>query len=316
MKINLIGVPVNYGCDREGVQFGPAVLRENNIVDLIKEEGHDVHDMGDILIPAVSPEEKYAGHKQLKYLYPIVEYNNSLAKAVHSSLKEKAFPFVLGGDHSLGMGSIAGASKHFNELAVIWIDAHGDINTGDTSPSGNIHGMPLAASMNVGDTALTDIYYKGQKVKPENVYIIGGRDIDPGEFELAERVNLNFYTMKTVKKNGLNNILKAIIHKINKSNVDGVHVSFDIDALDKSIVPGTGTAVSDGFSLEEGKKIFTELLGEGFVTSMDFVELNPVIDDEDGKTVKNCMELLRHIFFTFKQQEENEIESSNKEKVI
>lgn len=316
MKVNLIGVPVNYGCDREGAQFGPAILRENNIVDLIKKEGHDVHDMGDILIPAVSPEEKYAGHKKLKYLNPIVEYNNSLAKAVHSSLKEGALPFVLGGDHSLGMGSIAGAGKHFNELAVIWIDAHGDINTRDTSPSGNIHGMPLAASMNVGDVALTDIYYKGQKVKPENVYIIGGRDIDPGEFELADKVNLNFYTMQTVRQKGLDNILNAIIHKINKSNVEGVHISFDIDALDKSIVPGTGTAVVEGFSLAEGKKIFTELLGEGFVTSMDFVELNPVIDDEDGKTVKNCMELLGHIFYTFKQQEENVIELDDKEKVI
>lgn len=316
MKINLIGVPVNYGCDKNGAQFGPKTFRENNIVDLIREEGHDVHDMGDILIPIVSSEEKYAGHEKLKYLNPIVEYNNSLANAVHGALDEGALPFVLGGDHSLGMGSIAGASKHFKDLAVIWIDAHGDINTGDTSPSGNIHGMPLAASMNVGDPALTNIYYKGQKVKPENVYIIGGRDIDPGEFELAKKVNLNFYTMQTVREKGLDNILNTIINKINKSNVDGVHLSFDIDALDKTIVPGTGTAVDEGFDLDEGKDIFTSLLGEGFVTSMDFVELNPVIDDEDGKTIKNCMELLRHIFNTFKQQEDNEIESKTKEKAI
>lgn len=308
MKFNLIGVPVNYGCDREGAQFGPETFRNNNIANLINNEGHEAFDKGDVKIPFASGEEKYASHKNLKYLNPIVEYNNNLAEEVYNSLKEGAMPFVLGGDHSLGMGSIAGASKHFDEIAVIWIDAHGDINTEDTSPSGNIHGMPLAASMNVGNPALTNIYYKGQKVKPENVYILGARDIDPGEYELAEKTKLNFYTMKKVREKGLDNVLKSIIHKINNSNVDGVHLSFDIDALDKSIVPGTGTAVSDGFSLKEGKAIFTELIENINITSMDFVELNPLIDEEDNKTVKNCFELLKHVFYTFKQQEEKRIE--------
>jgi arginase len=308
MKFNLIGVPVNYGCDREGAQFGPETFRKNNIADLIKEEGHEACDKGDVKIPFASSDEKFASHKNLKYLNAIVEYNNNLAEAVNGSLNEGAMPFVLGGDHSLGMGSIAGVSKHFDEIAVIWIDAHGDINTEDTSPSGNIHGMPLAASMNEGNPALTNIYYKGQKVKPENVYILGARDIDPGEFELADKVKLNLYTMKTVREKGLDNVLKSIIYKINNSNVDGVHLSFDIDALDKSIVPGTGTAVSEGFSLEEGKSIFTKLIEDVNLTSMDFVELNPIIDDEDNKTVKNCFELLRHIFNSFKQQEEKSLE--------
>lgn len=308
MKFNLIGVPVNYGCDREGAQFGPETFRKNNISDLIRKEGHEVIDKGDINVPYASPEEKYASHENLKYLNAIVEYNNNLAEEVFCSLNEGSIPFVLGGDHSLGMGSIAGASKHYDDIAVIWIDAHGDINTEDTSPSGNIHGMPLAASMNIGNPALTNIYYKGQKVKPENVYILGARDIDPGEYEIAEKVKLNFYTMKVVREKGLDNVLKSIIYKINNSNVNGVHLSFDIDALDKSIVPGTGTAVSEGFTMEEGKKIFTQLIGNINLTSMDFVELNPVIDDEDSKTVKNCFELLKHIFKTFKQQEEKKVE--------
>lgn len=308
MKFNLIGVPVNYGCDREGAQFGPETFRKNNIADLINNEGHEVCDKGDVKIPFASMEEKYASHKNLKYLNPIVEYNNNLAHEVNNSLNEGVMPFVLGGDHSLGMGSIAGASKHFDEIAVIWIDAHGDINTEDTSPSGNIHGMPLAASMNVGNPALTNIYYKGQKVKPENVYILGARDIDPGEYELAEKTKLNFYTMKVVREKGLDNVLKSIIYKINNSNVDGVHLSFDIDAMDKSLVPGTGTAVSEGFNLEEGKAIFTELIENVNITSMDFVELNPLIDDEDKKTVQNCFDILKHIFYTFKQQEEKTIE--------
>jgi arginase len=308
MKFNLIGVPVNYGCDREGAQYGPETFRKNNIADLIINEGHEVCDKGDVKIPFASKEEKYASHINLKYLQPIVEYNNNLAESVNKSLKEGAMPFVMGGDHSLGMGSIAGASKHFGEIAVIWIDAHGDINTEDTSPSGNIHGMPLAAAMNVGNPELTNIYYKGQKVKPENVYILGARDIDKGEYELAEKVKLNFHTMKTVRERGLDNSLKSIIYKINNSNVDGVHLSFDIDALDKSIVPGTGTAVSEGFSLEEGKLIFSELIENVNLTSMDFVELNPVIDYEDNKTVKNCFELLKHIFHEFKQHEEESVE--------
>ncbi|WMJ77643.1 MULTISPECIES: arginase [unclassified Sedimentibacter] len=308
MKFNLISVPINYGCDREGAQFGPETFKKNGIVELIKEEGHDVCDKGDIEIPFASPEEKYSGSSKLKYLNPIAEYNNNLAEAVYSSISEGAIPFIVGGDHSLGMGSIAGTSKYFKEIAVIWVDAHGDINTEDTSPSGNIHGMPLAASMNFGNPALTNIYYNGQKVKPENVYILGARDIDPGEYELAKKSKLNLYTMDDVRKNGLDNTLKEITNKIKNSGVDAVHLSFDIDALDKSLVPGTGTAVSEGFSLEEGENIFAQLIGGVHIASMDFVELNPLIDDEDKKTVKNCFKLLKNIFRLFKNQEEKSVE--------
>ena len=298
MDINLIGVPLMYGCDRDGAQLGPATLRQNEIINLIKKYGHKVHDMGDIYVPHVEPEDKYKDHPKMKYLNTVAEVNSNLANNVYCALKGQSFPFVLGGDHALGAGSIAGASKYFNNLAVIWIDAHGDINTSETSPSGNIHGMPLAASMNVGHPSLTNIYYDGQKVKPENVYILGGRDIDSGEFDLANKLNLNMYTMDIVRERGLDNILNEIIEKIKSSNVDGIHLSFDIDVLDSSLVPGTGTPVAGGFSMEEGKKVFTILLDEKFITSMDFVELNPKIDNEDGRTTKNCFEMLDHIFKT------------------
>lgn len=296
MNINLIGVPINYGCDRQGADQGPSKLREHHIIDVIKETGHTAYDLGDISIPKVSLGEKYDGHKNMKYLNPIININTNLAEQVYCSLKANNFPFIVGGDHCLGMGSIAGASKHFKEIAVIWVDAHGDINTHETSPSGNIHGMPLAASMNVGHHSLTDIYFESQKVKPENVYILGARDMDPGEIQLAKDLNLNLYNMDIVKEKGLENILGTIIDKIRSSSVDGVHLSFDIDVLDKSIVPGTGTAVYEGFELEEGKLILSKLLGEGFVTSMDFVELNPLLDDPDEKTVKACMDMIKHIF--------------------
>lgn len=296
MNINLIGVPINYGCDREGAEQGPSTLRENNIVGVIKDSKYKVYDLGNLIIPKVSVEEKYTGHNHMKYLNPIIEINNNLAEQVYSSLQASNFPFVIGGDHSLGIGSIAGVARNFDEIAVIWIDAHGDINTDETSPSGNIHGMPLAASMNVGHPSLTNIYFEGQKVKPENVYILGARDLDSGEVQLAKDINLNLYTMDTVRERGLENVLNEITTKVKSSKVDGVHLSFDIDALDKSIVPGTGTAVSEGFELEEGKLIFSKLLGEGFVNSMDFVELNPLLDDSDEKTTKACLEMVKHIF--------------------
>ncbi|WP_201767865.1 arginase [Schnuerera ultunensis] len=299
MNIDLIGVPINYGCDKEGPQYGPNTLREHRIVDLIKNNGHTVYDLGNIVIPQVPEEEKYSGHANMKYLYPIVEMCNNLAQQVYTSLKANSFPFVMGGDHSLGMGSIAGGSKYFKEMAVIWIDAHGDINTYETSPSGNIHGMPLAASMNISHPALTNIYYHGQKVKPENVYILGARDMDPGEIELAKNTQLSLYTMEAIRKEELENILNTIIKKIKASNVDGVHLSFDIDALDKSIVPGTGTPVANGFNLEEGKTIFTMLLEEDLITSMDFVELNPLLDKANGKTIETSMAILQHIFKSF-----------------
>lgn len=296
MNINVIGVPLNYGCDRDGAEQGPNTLRQNHIINIIGKSKYKVYDLGNIVVPIVPLGEKYSHHKNMKYLDPIVEVNTNLAEQVYCSLQAGNFPFIIGGDHSLGLGSIAGSSKHFQEIAVIWIDAHGDINTEKTSPSGNIHGMPLAASMNIGHPSLTNIYFHGQKVKPENVYILGARDMDPGEIKLAKDLNLNLYSMDIVREKGLETILNQIISQINSSNVDGVHLSFDIDVLDQAIVPGTGTPVSDGFKLEEGNFIFSKLLGQGFVTSMDFVELNPILDHNDGRTVKACLELINHIF--------------------
>ncbi len=296
VKINVIGIPLYYGCDRDGAQYGPDKLRENGLVDIITSNGHEVYDMGNIYVPNVSVEDKYKDSEKIKYLNPIVNVNTNLANNVYSSLVGGGFPFTIGGDHSLGAGSIAGASKYFSDLAVIWVDAHGDINTDETSPSRNAHGMPLAASMNVGHPSLTNIYFQGQKVKPENVHIIGVREIDEGEKKLVERLKLNFYTMETVREKGLNNLLQKIIGDIKASNVDGVHLSFDIDVLDAILVPGTGTPVNNGFTMDEGKHLLTTILNEKFVTSMDFVEFNPKIDHEDGRTLNNCLELLDHIF--------------------
>lgn len=299
MDINLLAVPIMYGCDRNGAQYGPDTLRKKGIVDVIKNQNHNIYDFGNLFIPNVSESKKFVDHNNVKYLKTIVEMNNNLAHLVYSSLASESFPFIIGGDHSLGLGSISGASKYNSDLAVIWIDAHADINTHITSPSGNAHGMPLAAALGVGEPSLINVYYNKPKVKPENVYIIGARDLDKGEIELAKKLNLNLYTMEIVKKIGLENVIKEVLNKIKSSGIETVHLSFDIDVLDKSIVPGTGTPVNGGFNLEESKKILKGFLSTSLVKSMDFVELNPFLDKDDI-TANLCIELVDWIFKVLK----------------
>lgn len=295
MYISLIGVPIKYGADREGVQYGPQKLRDMGIVDVAKKYNDYVYDLGNLYIPEVPESEKYIHHEKIKYLKSIVDMNTNLAHLVYSTLNSDSFPFVFGGDHSLGLGSISGASRFYDNLAVIWIDAHGDINTFQTSPSGNSHGMILGAALGEGHPDLTNVYFNGQKVKPENTYIIGARDLDEGEVELAKKLNLNLYTMDTINEIGIDKMLDDVLNKLKKSNVDGVHLSFDIDSLDKSLVLGTGTPVDKGFNIEEMKKILKTLLDTKMIKSMDFVELNPNLD-ENNSTAELCIELADWIF--------------------
>lgn len=295
MNISLIGVPIKYGADREGVQYGPQKLRNMGIVEIIKKYKNEVYDLGNIYIPEVLDSEKYAHHEKIKYLKAITDMSNNLAHLVYSALCSNSFPLVLGGDHSLGLGSISGASKFFNELAVIWIDAHADINTFETSPSGNSHGMILGAALGEGHEDLTNVYFKGQKLRPENTFIYGARELDKGEVELSQRLNLNLYSMDRIRKIGFEETLEDLVSKIKELKVDGIHLSFDIDSLDKKLVPGTGTPVDGGFSIEEVKKILKTLLETNMIKSMDFVELNPKLDKEDS-TAKLCIELIDWIF--------------------
>jgi len=295
MDISLIGVPIMYGCDREGAQYGPNKLRDEGILKAIKKHKNSVYDFGNLYIPEIPVSEKYTFNEKIKYLKPIVDMNNNLSHLVYSALSAKSFPFIIGGDHSLGLGSISGSSRFYNNLAVIWIDAHGDINTYKTSPSSNAHGMPLSAALGIGETSLVNVYYDGAKVKPENVYIIGARDLDKGEIQIAKDLNLNLYTMDSIRKIGLETVIGKTLKKIKSSNIDGVHLSFDIDALDKSLVPGTGTPVDNGFSIEEAKKVLEKFLATGLIKSMDFVELNPLLDIDDT-TVHLCIDLIDWIF--------------------
>lgn len=296
MYINLIGVPLKYGSDRNGVDNAPDIIRSEGVIDLMNRNGHIAYDMGNIFVPYIPAINKYLDHHKIKYLDTIEIVNENLANNVYCSLKSNKFPFILGGDYSLSIGSIAGASKYKNNLAVIWIGPNASLNTADTSPSGNTNEMSLAVSMNIGHPALTDIYFSGQKVDPQNVYIIGVRDIDQDEVDIAKSLNLELYTMDKVRTMGLENIIDKVIKSIRSSDVDGVHLSFDINVIDQNLITGTSTNISNGLEIEETKSILSKFLSEKFVTSMDFVEFNPEIDNTDMRNSKKCMEVLDHIF--------------------
>ncbi len=298
MHINIIGAPITYGSGKTGVDKGPAELRNNNFIGIGRSKGLKIYDNGDLIIPQIIAGDKYKTNPKLKYLDVIRDFNEDLAEKVYLSLNSGNFPIVIGGDHSLGIGSVAGVSKYHNNLedfAIIWIDAHADINTEDTSPSGNIHGMPLAAAIGYGHKDLTSVYFDDIKVKPENVYVFGGRDIDEGEYKIINETGVHLYEMKDIRKNGFNISIDEIINDIKDKGVNNVHVSFDIDSIDPSFTPSTGTPVKGGFTVEEGQEILVRLINEGFVKSLDFVELNPTIDIRDI-TVDNCIKIIDKVY--------------------
>ena len=299
MNISIIGMPLFYGCDKPGVEKGPEELRKNNLIDIFK-ENHDVYDLGDIDVEKANAEDKFLSNSKLKYLDQVVSANNGLATKVLTALENDTLPFIVGGDHSLALGSIAGASKFLgNDLAVIWIDAHGDINTEETSPSGNIHGMPLAASMGIGYKKLTSIFFDDYKIKPENVFILACRDLDQGEIELINELNMHVWTNNDIDIKGANAVSQELLSIIREKEIKNIHLSYDIDCLDPEYVPGTGTPVHNGLSFTESKILIESILGTSLVRSIDFVEYNPDLD-ENNRTIETCIELLKLISKTLK----------------
>lgn len=295
MDINLIGVPLYYGCDKVGVENGPNVLREQGIKKLLTNEKNKVYDLGNIYVDNTLEKQPFEAGVNAKYINEIIEVTENLAHKVYGSLCAGSFPFIVGGDHALAAGTVAGVSKFYkDDLAVIWIDAHGDINTFETSPSGNVHGMPLAASMGVGDESLTELYFKGVKVKKENVFIIGARDLDDGELKLIDELNLKVWTMDKINEIGVEQLCKELVEALKITGVNNVHISFDVDSVDPEHIIGTGTPVPGGFELEGAEKVLTSIFETRKVKSMDFVEFNPALDNSNV-TWENCIRLLKKI---------------------
>lgn len=295
MDISIIGVPIFFGSDKKGTEYGPKKLRQKNIIDILNKSGHTAYDVGDIHVLDIPESEKYTFNSHMKYLRSILDINKNLAHQVYSSLCAHSFPLTIGGDHSIGLGSLSGTSKYNKNIAVVWLDAHGDINTDKTSPSGNVHGMPLSAAMGFGYDKLSDIYYKGPKVKTENVFILGARSLDKGEKELLKDQNISIYSTNDIHEIGIKNVMPKINLKLKKRKIHSLHLSFDIDVLNPQLVPGTGTPVKEGINVAEVKYILKYLMETGLVKSMDMVELNPKLDKND-KTSDLCIDLLSWTF--------------------
>lgn len=284
MKINVIGVPLNLGCDCEGVERAPNHLRERGLIPLIRANGHRVFDMGNMYVPPVNESDKFVRGNSMKYLDVIVEVNNNLAELVYDTLRGGAFPLVIGGDHSLGLGSASGVGKCYDDFGIIWLDAHGDINTSETSPSGNIHGMPLSALMGMGSEELVNIYSPGNKVNPQNVFLVGTRSLDEGELDLIQSEHLSIYTMETIRLKGIRFVAEDIKRKLKERKIRNLHFSIDVDSIDPRFAPGTGTRVPEGLMPDEFKDFVDAMLATNQVKSMDLVELNPSLDTNELTT--------------------------------
>lgn len=294
MHIDLIKVPLFYGCDREGVEHGPQTLIDHGLIELFSKTGNTVRDRGFIQVPVIDREDKYRTHDHMKYLDGIIQTNEALADEVVRSIADGYIPFTVGGDHSLGLGSLAGASKALgNDIGVVWIDAHADINTPETSPSGNIHGMPLGASMGEGHESLTELYYKGRKVDPRNCFIIGARSVDDGEVALIDKLGLNVWYMEEIREKGMGIIIMELMELLHQRNIKDIHISYDIDSLDASLVPGTGTPVVNGMEYDESEQLIKGVIETGLVRSIDFVEFNPKRDHADGITLRSVLRMAK-----------------------
>lgn len=277
MQIDLIGVPLDFGAGRRGVDMGPSAIRYAGLRQGLEALGHTVTDHGNIPVPVNETCEE--GDPKLKYLEPIVGVCQRLADRVALSISEQRMPLVLGGDHSLALGSVLGAARG-RKLGLIWLDAHGDFNTHETTPSGNIHGMPLAALCGYGAQQLVTLDGKESaqpKVDPRNIAIIGARDLDGQEKKLLRSSGVAVYSMEEIDRFGINEVLYRAID-IACRGTDGIYLSLDLDGIDPMYAPGVGTPVPGGLSFREAH-LAVELLAETKrMVGMDLVEVNPILD--------------------------------------
>lgn len=290
-NISIIGVPMDLGQNRRGVDMGPSAIRYAGVIERLEQLDLDIKDLGDIKILQPDRKQYKSG---LRNLFEVANANQKLAESVDQVIKDNRFPLILGGDHSIAMGSLAGISKHYKNLGVIWYDAHADLNTGETSPSGNIHGMPLAASLGIGDEKLTEIHGYSPKVKAENIVIIGARSIDEGERKLIREKGIKVFTMHEVDRLGMSKVITETIAYL-QERTDGVHLSLDLDGLDPSDAPGVGTPVMGGLSYRESHLAMEMLYESQIITSAEFVEVNPILD-EKNKTANVAVGLMGSLF--------------------
>lgn len=275
--VRIIGVPMDLGASRRGTDMGPSAMRAAFLHTRIRDLGHDVEDVGNVHVPQME-ENIPRSKKGLKFKDEILHACSHLADKVEQAVADGAIPLVLGGDHSVAIGTIAGLARHSKDRGLIWFDAHADFNTLETSPSGNIHGMPVSAALGIGHPDLADFDRPGPKIPKENVVLVGLRDVDPKEADLLEEHGIAHFTMRDIDERGMSKIMQEAIAIAGKGK-DGIHVSFDLDGVDPQWAPGTGTTVEGGFTYREAHLALEVLSDSGKVTSMEFVEVNPLLDN-------------------------------------
>jgi arginase len=283
--IPILGVPMDLGAGRRGVDMGPSALRLAKLADTLRGLGHTIDDLGNIEVAVAESVDDVSG----------LPYANVIADACHKTyeklktIPKDAFPIVLGGDHSISMGSVAGvASAAGGSIGLVWIDAHTDINTPKTSPTGNIHGMPVAHLLGDGDKRLLNIWGGGAVIRPEDIVYIGIRSVDDDERKILKERGIRVYTMKEIDKRGLGEIVEQTIMQLHHTK--RVHVSFDADVLDPAVAPGVGTPVPGGLSYREAHLLMELLADAKIVTSLDLVEVNPILDIQN-KTAQIMVEM-------------------------
>jgi arginase len=280
--VEIIGVPVDLGAGRRGVDMGPSAIRIADLEPRLEQLGHKVVDSGDIDV--MIPETQKVGTGKLRYKTPVLAASDELRKMVEKSLGEGRLPLVLGGDHSIAIGSVAGSTNHFarqgDTLGLIWFDAHGDANTPETTPSGNIHGMSLAVCLGLGDADFVNLGERAPKVLARNTVLIGIRDLDPGERDFLKKSGVTVYTMRDLDERGMRDVVDEAI-RLASDGTAGVHLSFDLDVVDPEDAPGTGTPVWGGITYREAHLAMEMLSDRAQIVTIDLVEVNPVLDTQN-----------------------------------
>lgn len=293
MNVHVFDMPIDFGASRHGSDMGPSAIHLANLDTRLSDLGYTTQYFSPIQLDHNDFES--LGTDTLRYLQPIVKACTQLASGVEQSIKEKSFPIILGGDHSVVLGSLAGLSTALPDkrIGVLYVDAHGDFNTEETSPSGNIHGMCMSASCGYGVPELTNLYNEGRKVDPKNVCFVGCRDLDKNERVLMKEAGVNVFTMSDITRDGISTVMQKVIAFF-KENVDVVHISLDVDVLDPQFAPGVGIQVPYGINPREAFLIMEEMSNTDMVCSCDIVEVNPVLDIQ-SLTAKTAVDLITRL---------------------
>ena len=285
-NVSIIGFPMDLGADRRGVDMGPSALRIAGLQAKLEALGYKVEDNGDIKIEIM--ERQKIKNPQLKYLDEILKTSKLLAEKIEKVLERGDFPLCIGGDQSMALGTISGIASYCKKsklrLGVIWIDAHSDMNTDETSPSGNIHGMPLAALLGLGCDELVNMLEFSPKLHPENCALIGIRSIDEAEKLNIKKLKVPIYTMNDIDKLGIHRIIAKVLKQF-REKVDHIHISFDVDSVDPLVAPGVGTPIPGGLSYREAHLLMETIAECGCMSSLEIAEVNPILDHKNQSAV-------------------------------